>query len=152
MLVGVLCAINDTQQQLKHKHTPHSSEQPIFGSLTRARTRSDACDHASPIVHARLAKHEPHLLSKTQHCTLSSKTLYSPPHTAASQHIRKGPARAICHVPAHASASSESGHSARGSTPKAAFCGATHARDSLPSFARQAQTCTRAIDEKTCIE
>ena len=137
VLVGVLCATNGTQHQQRHKHTTHSSEQPIFGSLMRARTRNDAWDHASPIVHARLATHRPHLPSKAQHCTMSGKALCSLPHTAASQHTREGlREQCVRHGPAHASASSESGHSARGSTPKAAICGATHARDSLPSLAR----------------
>ena len=90
VLVGVLCATNGTQHQQRHKHTAHSSEQPIFGSLTRARTRNDAWDHASPIVHARLATHRPHLPSKAQHCNMSGKALCSLPHTAASQHTQEG--------------------------------------------------------------
>ena len=90
VLVGVLCATNGTQHQQRHRYTTRSSEQPIFSLLTRARTRNDAWDHASPIVHARLATHRPHLPSKAQHCTMSGKTLCSLPHTAASQHTREG--------------------------------------------------------------
>ena len=75
VLVGVLCATNGTPHQQRHKHTTHSSEQPIFGSLMRVRTRNDAWDHASPIVHARLATNRPHLPSKAQHCTMSGNAL-----------------------------------------------------------------------------
>ena len=54
---------------------------------------------------------------------MSITTLCSLPHTAVSQHIREGlqeqcPMR---HGPAHTLASSEIGHSARSSTPKAAI-------------------------------
>ena len=90
VLAGVLCALNSTQHQKEHKYTPYCSEQPIFGSLARTRTRNDAWIHTSPIVHARLAAHRPHFPSKVQHCTMSGKTLCSPPHTAESQHIRQG--------------------------------------------------------------
>jgi hypothetical protein len=82
VLVEVLCAHNDTQHQQKHKITPHSSKQSIFGLITRARTRNDAWDHALPIAHARLASHWPHLPSKAQYCTMSGITPCSSPHTA----------------------------------------------------------------------
>ena len=139
VLVGVLCAINGTQHQQRHKHTTHSSEQPIFGSLARARTRNDAWDHASPIVHARLATHRPHLPSKAQHCTMSSKTLYSPPYIAASQHIRERPARAMRHGPAHASASSESGHTAHAAARQRQSFAARRTRK-IPSLPRAPST------------
>ena len=148
VLVGVLCATNGTQHQQRHKHTTHSSEQPIFGSLMRARTRNDAWDHASPIVHARLATHRPHLPSKAQHCTMSGKALCSLPHTAASQHTREG-LREQCVTAPHTRAQAARAATAHAAARQRQRFAARRTREIpfLPSHAEHG-TCTGAIDEK----
>ena len=91
VLVGVRVPsmAHSTNKGTNTHHNAPSSQ--ILARFTWARTRNDACDHASPIVvHARLATHKPHLPCKAQHCTMSGKALCSPPYTAASQHIREG--------------------------------------------------------------
>jgi hypothetical protein len=152
VLVGVLCATNGTQHQQRHKHTTHSSEQPIFGSLMRARTRNDAWDHASPIVHARLAAHRPHLPSKAQHCTMSGKALCSLPHTAASQHTREG-LREQCVTAPHTRAQAARAATAHAAARQRQRFAARRTREiPFPPSRAEHGTCTRAIDEKTCTE
>ena len=152
VLVGVLCATNGTQHQQRHKHTTHSSEQPIFGSLMRARTRNDAWDHASPIVHARLATHRPHLPSKAQHCTMSGKALCSLPHTAASQHTREG-LREQCVTAPHTRAQAARAATAHAAARQRQRYAARRTREiPFPPSRAEHGTCTRAIDEKTCTE
>ena len=131
-----------------HIHNTLSSEQPIFGSLMCARTRNDAWDHASPIVHARLATHRPTLHSKAQHCTMSGKALCSLPHTAASQHTREG-LREQCVTAPHTRAQAARAATAHAAAHQRQRFAARRTREIpfLPSRAEHG-TCMCAIDEK----
>ncbi len=86
--VEVLCAPEHwhTAPTKAQKHT--TLEQPTSGPLPRAHTRSEACDHASAIVHARSAPHRPHLHNIAQHCTMSAQHICRLPHATAHLHDR----------------------------------------------------------------
>ena len=125
MLVEVVCTRNGAQHQTQHKGAAHASKQHARGPPARARTKRDACDHASPAVRARTAPQKP-TLAHIAHCgNMSGTTLHKLPHAAT--HAR---ARDSLRVPSDA-APQASAHATRAAAARAA------ARQQRPCAARR---------------